>query len=89
MEHLQPLRSPYDDFRDTYNEWVKTQNIADFKAGSKVLKEKYHIDKDTRLGNMYKQWQNNVILEIFMASSKKSGRKMLVVDIKKLVKWTI
>ncbi|GKA27305.1 FAR1-related sequence 5-like protein [Tanacetum coccineum] len=32
LDHLQPLRSRYDDFQDTYTKWVKIQNIKDYEA---------------------------------------------------------
>nr|GEY37938.1 protein FAR1-related sequence 5-like [Tanacetum cinerariifolium] len=46
LDHLQPLRSRYDDFQDTYTKWVKSQNTKDYKAKWLGLKEKYHIDDD-------------------------------------------
>ncbi|GKE60728.1 FAR1-related sequence 5-like protein, partial [Tanacetum coccineum] len=46
LEHLQPLRSQYDDFQDTYAKWVKSQNIEDYETKWEELKEKYQIDDD-------------------------------------------
>nr|XP_043637803.1 protein FAR1-RELATED SEQUENCE 7-like [Erigeron canadensis] len=77
IEHLQPLRSRFFDFKDTYNKWVKSQNISDFEAGWEVLKEKYNIDDDTWLGKMYKLrrfWVKAYLKETFFAGMTTSGR---------------
>ncbi|GJY31517.1 FAR1-related sequence 5-like protein [Tanacetum coccineum] len=47
LEHLQPLRFRYDDFQDTYKQWIKTPNVEDFESKWEHLKEKYLISKDS------------------------------------------
>nr|XP_043639927.1 protein FAR1-RELATED SEQUENCE 5-like [Erigeron canadensis] len=77
IEHLQPLRSRLFDFKDTYNKWVKSQNISDIEAGWEVLKEKYNIDDDTWLGKMYKLrrfWVKAYLKDTFFAGMTTSGR---------------
>ncbi|GJY80345.1 FAR1-related sequence 5-like protein [Tanacetum coccineum] len=70
LEHLQPLRSQYDDFQDTYTKWVKSPNIEDYEAKCEELKEKYHIDDDCWLGNIYKlrhHWIKAYLKDTFFA----------------------
>ncbi|GJU04403.1 FAR1-related sequence 5-like protein [Tanacetum coccineum] len=77
LEHLQPLRSQYDDFQDTYTKWVKSQNIEDYETKWEELKEKYHIDDDCWLGNMYKlrhHWIKAYLKDTFFAGMTTSGR---------------
>ncbi|GJX85342.1 FAR1-related sequence 5-like protein [Tanacetum coccineum] len=44
LKHLQPFRSQYDDFEDTYKQWVKSQYVEEFELGWEKLKKKYHIE---------------------------------------------
>ncbi|GJT42965.1 FAR1-related sequence 5-like protein [Tanacetum coccineum] len=77
LEHLQPLRFRYDDFQDTYNQWVKTPNVEDFELKWEHLKEKYLISKDSWLGNMYnlrQYWVKAYLNDTFFAGMTTSGR---------------
>nr|XP_043630028.1 protein FAR1-RELATED SEQUENCE 5-like [Erigeron canadensis] len=77
LEHPQPLRSRFDDFEDTYNQWVKCQNADDLKSQWKDLKEKYNIMDDSWLGNMYKMrhfWVKTYLKDTFFAGMITSGR---------------
>ncbi|GJZ68868.1 FAR1-related sequence 5-like protein [Tanacetum coccineum] len=75
--HLQPFRSRYDAFEDTYNQWVKRQYVEEFVSGWEKLKEKYHIEDDSWLGNMFKlrhHWVKAYLKDTFFAGMTTSGR---------------
>nr|GEU69652.1 protein FAR1-related sequence 5-like [Tanacetum cinerariifolium] len=77
LEHLQPFRSRYDDFEDTYNQWVKSQYVEEFESRWEKLKEKYHIEDDSWLGNMFKLRHHLVkayLKDTFVAGMTTSGR---------------
>ncbi|GJY62430.1 FAR1-related sequence 5-like protein [Tanacetum coccineum] len=77
LEHLQQLRSQYDEFQDTYTKWVKSQNIKDYETKWEELQEKYHIDDDCWLGNMYKlrhHWIKAYLKDTFFGGMTTSGR---------------
>ncbi|GJV35725.1 putative ribonuclease H-like domain-containing protein [Tanacetum coccineum] len=57
--------------------WVKSQSIEGYEAKQEELKEKYHIDDDCWLGNMYKlrhHWIKAYLKDTFFADMKTSGR---------------
>ena len=77
LEHLQPFRYRYDDFEDTYTQWVKSQYVEEFESGWETLKEKYHIEDDSWLGNMFKlrhHWVKAYLKDSFFAGMTTSGR---------------
>lgn len=74
---LQPLRSRYDDFDDTFTRWVKNQNIEDFESKWVELKEKYNIEDDSWLAKMYNlrhHWVKAYLKDTFFAGMTTSGR---------------
>nr|XP_043615969.1 protein FAR1-RELATED SEQUENCE 5-like [Erigeron canadensis] len=77
LEHLQPLQSRYDDFEETFNRWLKSQNVEDFEAKWVEVKNKYDIADDSWLGNMYSlrhQWVKSYLKDTFFAGMTSSGR---------------
>ncbi|GJR17845.1 FAR1-related sequence 5-like protein [Tanacetum coccineum] len=77
VEHLQPFRSRYDDFEDTYNHWVKSKYVEEFESGWEKLKEKYHIEDDSWLGNMLKlchHWVKAYLKDTFFGGMTTSER---------------
>ncbi|GJV59726.1 protein FAR1-related sequence 5 [Tanacetum coccineum] len=62
---------------DTYKQWAKSQYVEEFELGWEKLKEKYHIEDDSWLGNMFKlrhHWVKAYLQDTFFAGMTTSGR---------------
>ncbi|KAK2979932.1 hypothetical protein RJ640_007075 [Escallonia rubra] len=77
IEHPQPLRSRYSNFDEAYNKWIKSMTITEFESRWKKLQEKYSIEENSWLSNMYKirqHWVKVYLKDTFFASMTTSGR---------------
>nr|GFB96966.1 hypothetical protein [Tanacetum cinerariifolium] len=77
LEHLQPWRSRYEYFEDTFNEWVRSETIEVFESKWEDFKHKFLIDDDSWLGNMYNMrhhWVKAYLKDTFFAGMATSGR---------------
>ena len=47
MEHLQPLKTHYTDFKELHRQWVKSDTIVEFETRWEVLCDKYNFEKNS------------------------------------------
>uniref|UniRef100_A0A7N0VE28 SWIM-type domain-containing protein n=1 Tax=Kalanchoe fedtschenkoi TaxID=63787 RepID=A0A7N0VE28_KALFE len=77
LEHIQPFRTRYKDFADTFYIWIKSKSPKEFEEGWKILNEKYKIGEKGWLPTMYKDrryWVKCYLKNTFFAGMTTSGR---------------
>ncbi|XP_023748884.1 protein FAR1-RELATED SEQUENCE 5-like [Lactuca sativa] len=77
LEHLRPLVARYNDFRESYKQWVKSDTIEQFERNWDIIRDKYNIETNSWIAEMYNQrthWAKAFLKDVFFAGMTTSGR---------------
>ncbi|CAI9276558.1 unnamed protein product [Lactuca saligna] len=77
LEHLRPLVACYNDFQESYRQWVKSDTIEEIESGWEVMLGKYNLENNCWVINMYdqrKHWVKAYLKDVFFAGMTTSGR---------------
>ncbi|GKA44673.1 FAR1-related sequence 5-like protein [Tanacetum coccineum] len=77
LEHLQPFRVRYNDFQDSFKQWLRSDTIEEFETQWEVLRHKYNLETSSWMMEMYNQrkfWVTTFFKDVFLAGMTTSGR---------------